>query len=214
MRRSRLAAAAVVFACLASAGCMHPVKMRVTECRFVSSYPLQEPVYDYFARQRSGFPYEVTGEEMLEIHLATRVNLRALAERTGSYSVWWKAFECPRSAPNELWFDGGTVFQGGEAAGTTEGATPEEYSYKLFLPIDVAKTIERSGTLHFEEERVHVTEQIRVKGLCLRVGGGSMWGTGLKSNVIRLPVVISEPPLRIVGIEPGFEPAAASRATE
>jgi hypothetical protein len=185
--------------------------MTVAGCQIVESYPLQQPAYEKYERERSGYPYEGKGGPWLAVYFATAVDLESISRKRGAHSLGYSAFQCPKPAPHEYSFLGGIVFRATAEEKTRIEIPSNEYLYKVYLAVDLAATIETSPFLHWPEERALVTEEIRSDGLCIEIGGGSMIGTGLESNTVKLPIDISVDPLRIVEVSQAAECSAWRR---
>lgn len=82
-------------------------------------------------------------------------------------------------------------------SGSIYAARPSDYAsrpgvtnlYRGYFPLSLSRLRERIGGFGLDVEQS--IELARQRGLCMRVGGGQMWGWVLSSNDMRLPVEVT-----------------------
>ncbi len=133
--------------------------------------------------------------ELLEFQFTSGTsNLRSISSRLGLHDVYFRVIACglDEDDTSDLWI--GNVHE----VPTTDGIRIPR-RYRAYIPLDL-KQIIRHVSVVDPLDVSHQIDQARERGLCIRVGGGAMWGVGtLKSNSIRLPLTLSGDRLQVTG---------------
>jgi hypothetical protein len=132
--------------------------------------------------------------ELLEFQFTSGTSdIRSISKWLGLHHVYFEVCAC-----NAV--DDGTpaLFSGNvHEVPTTDGIEIPK-RYRAYIPLDLKQIIRQasvSSTLDASGQLKHAREH----GLCIRVGGGAVWGGTLKSNSIQLPLAVEAEELRITG---------------
>lgn len=201
----RMAILVGVIAVLFGTGCTQHVQIESIGYTIVDSYPAPKDEYYKYPREAAVTPRDAERGPFLVGFFKSDVDLSSIAESKEMHHLGYNLFQCPEPAPHEYSFVNGRVFKLSGEDSVRLGPPGEEYTFKLYIPSNLHKTIERSPFLHWPEEKTLVADGIRARGLCLDVGAGAMTGFTLRSNTVILPVTIENSPLRVSGISPEAE---------
>ena len=194
-----------VIAVLFGTGCTRHVQIESIGYTIVDSYPVSKDAYYKYPREAAVTPQDAEHGPFLVGFFKSDVDLSSIAESKEMHHLGYNLFQCPEPAPHEYSFSNDRVFELSHEDSARLGSPGEEDTFKLYIPLNLHETIERSPFLHWPEEKTLVADGIRARGLCLDVSAGAMTGFALRSNTIILPVTVENSPLRISGILPGAE---------
>ncbi|MEO0351694.1 MAG: hypothetical protein AAF282_16775 [Cyanobacteria bacterium P01_A01_bin.15] len=201
----RMAILVGVTAVLFGTGCTRHVQIESIGYTIFDSYPVPKDTYYKYPREAAVTPRDAERGPFLVGFFKSDMDLSSIAKSKGMHHLGYNLFQCPESAPHKDSFFNDRVFELSREDSARLGPPGEEYTFKLYIPLNLHETIERSPFLHWPEEETLVADSIRARGLCLDVSAGAMTGFALRSNTVILPVTIENSPLRVSGILPGAE---------
>lgn len=169
-------------------GCMLPVHVTALAVESVEEWPNPNVAYDKDPAGPRTRRRSVERGPWVVMSLSSDSDLVSFSRRLGLHHLYVEGFQCPESAPNSYGFWGDYVFDASEEERKRLQVPDGTHLYRIFLPTDLDASIKSSGALHSDTEVEQVRNDILRRGLCVRLGAGSMIGLGIRSNLIRLAV--------------------------
>jgi len=137
------------------------------------------------------------GIPLLELQFTTLSDLEAVSGRLDIHHLYYQLSACPDYGSERP----GLYRSAVHAVVSTDGSTAPR-RYKVFVPLELSSIVasaSKIGTLDVATE----VSRARSSGFCMRLGGGSMWGSRLESNFIRLPLTLVGDELRATDASQG-----------
>lgn len=171
-------------------GCLQKVSISISGHAIAEAQPVNGAVFPYPQANYAGPSRERSEGPYLMVFLSTPSNLRELAKRKGVHHLYYTLFPCSRESDTSD-LCSGNVFEVGadETFERIAAALQDETLYKVYVPLEIDEIAACTASIQGGDAEL-VLREAREHGLCLVLGAGNMWGEGVYSNQVRLPVSI------------------------
>jgi len=169
-------------------GCTTNIQIALQAHGIQDSVPTAGAVHPY----PSATPPSPLPSPLLSIYVSSEADLDALSTHKDIHHLYYNLLACSSASSRSGELLSGTVFQASSDELTEFGlVTPDDHHfYKVFIPMDLDHLLAKAneiGTLNVDEE----LKKAAASGFCVRMGGGTMWGSGLMSNAIEIPLAVT-----------------------
>jgi hypothetical protein len=177
------------------AGCTAHFKITPLGHTIVESEPSEGAVYPYPWRHQ---PPPPQSGPLLAVYLATVADLEVMAKKR-THHLYFTLQPCSQKSHRFDLFSG-SVFAATEKERSTMLPDPasEQKLYKVHVPLDPQRIFRMvNGYGGLEDVRAYLRTAEK-DGLCVRVGGGQMWGLAMFSNLASAPLALAGESLTVI----------------